>query len=299
MSENEANRKMIYHVGVSGGKDSSALLLWAIHESGIPRESLRVTFCDTGNEDTLTYDHIELLRKIAIEAGVPGGIETLTPPLQFFDLALKKRRFPSRKAQFCTIELKIRPTKDWLRRQWDAGFDVEILNGKRIGESAERARSMKDKPERAFSDYWGCVEWSPLRDWSIDDVLAIHRRHKVPLNPLYALGAKRVGCWPCINCGKLGIRLVAKHRPEKIDYIAAQERRHQDENGRFSTFFPAQATTPNFHDVTYVRAKDGKEFGAASIRKVVEWAQTERGGRQLRLELDEPKACFIGYMACE
>lgn len=289
----------LYHLGVSGGKDSTALLLWAIHESGLPRESLRVTFCDTGNEDQVTYAHINLLDQIAREAGIIDGVETIMPALTFFALALKERRFPSRKAQFCTIELKIKPTKKWLEARWAEGFEVVILNGKRVGESHQRKKSMKDQPERGFSDYWGCEEWSPLRNWTLRDVLAIHERHGVPLNPLYALGAKRVGCWPCVNCGKLEIRLVSEHRPEKIDLIAAKEQEHKDVNGRYSTFFPSKATTSNFHDLTYVRKKDGKTFGAASIRNVVKWAHTERGGKQIRLPLEETKACFLNHLACE
>lgn len=289
----------IHHLGVSGGKDSTALLLWAIHESGLPRESLRVTFCDTGNEDHVTYAHIALLDKIAMEAGIVGGVETIMPALTFFALALKKKRFPSRKAQFCTIELKIAPTKRWLAARWAEGHDVVIINGKRVNESHQRKKSMKDQPERGFSDYWGCEEWSPLRNWSLADVLAIHERHGVPLNPLYALGAKRVGCWPCINCGKLEIRLVSTHRPEKINLIEAEEKRHLEVNGRVSTFFPSKSTTSNFHDRTYVRKKDGKKFGAASIRKVVEWSHTERGGKQIRLPFEESKACFLNHLSCE
>lgn len=38
-----------YHVGISGGKDSGALLLWMVHESGIPADQIIATFCDTGN----------------------------------------------------------------------------------------------------------------------------------------------------------------------------------------------------------------------------------------------------------
>jgi 3'-phosphoadenosine 5'-phosphosulfate sulfotransferase (PAPS reductase)/FAD synthetase len=288
--------KTLYHLGVSGGKDSTALLLWAIHESGLPREDLRVTFCDTGNEDPMTYAHITFLDQIAREAGIPGGVETLMPALTFFALALKKKRFPSRKAQFCTIELKIAPTKRWLAVRWAEGHEVVIINGKRRGESHQRRKSMANKPDRAFSDYWGCEEWAPLSDWTLAQVLAIHERHGVPLNPLYALGAKRVGCWPCINCGKLEIRLVAKHRPEKIDEIERWEGKVRE--GKTSPFFPPNMTTRAYRTVT-VQTNDGRQVPVAPIRQVVEWSKTERGGKQLRLDYDEPKACFLGHLACE
>jgi 3'-phosphoadenosine 5'-phosphosulfate sulfotransferase (PAPS reductase)/FAD synthetase len=287
---------LLHHLGVSGGKDSTALLLWAIHESGLPRESLRVTFCDTGNEDNVTYTHITLLDQIAREAGIVGGVETIMPALTFFALARKKRRFPSRMAQFCTIELKIAPTKRWLTARWEEGHEVVIINGKRLGESQQRRKSMKDQPERGFSDYWGTEEWTPLRMWTLRDVLAIHERHGVPLNPLYALGAKRVGCWPCVNCGKLEIRLVSEHRPQKIDLIAEWENKVRE--GKMSPFYPPAKATKMYRTVE-VTTNDGRKVMVAPIREIVRWSHTERGGSQIRLPLEEPKACFLNHLSCE
>lgn len=295
------SREPLYCVGTSTGKDSVATMLWAIHKSGLPRERLRFTFNDTGNEDPLTYAHLLWLEANLVEpAGIIGGIETLLPERNFFDLCLRKGRFPSRKAQFCTIELKIEPIRAWIRRQWAKGEDVVLINGKRLGESNERKLSMADDPERAFSDYWGCEEWSPLRHWTLKDVLAIHKEFGVPLNPLYAMGAKRVGCWPCINCGKDEIRLVAKHRPEKIVKIKGEEQRHLDVNGRVSTFFHSKTTTKNWHDRTYTDS-DGKKWSTAGIENVVEWAKTKRGGKERMsdAELDAAPACHVGYLACE
>ena len=51
----------IYHLGVSGGKDSTAVLLWLIYESGWPLSRVLVTFCDTDNEDILTYNYLAML----------------------------------------------------------------------------------------------------------------------------------------------------------------------------------------------------------------------------------------------
>lgn len=290
----------LYHIGISGGKDSTALLLWAIHKSGLPREALRCTFCDTGNEDPLTYAHIQLIEeKIIWPAGIVGGLETLIPPLQFFALAFKKGRFPSRKAQFCTTELKIEPTKRWLRARWDEGHETVILNGKRLDESRERKKKMKDVPERAFSDYWGCEELAALRTWTLNDVLAIHQEFGIPLNPLYAFGVSRIGCFPCVNCDKVEIRTCAEKRPEKIDEIAREEVRHETEGGAFSSFFAAKTATKPFRTKT-VPGTDGKVFQVAPIREVVQWANTTRGGKQFRLPLaDPPKVCFSKYHACE
>lgn len=292
-------RPPIYHVGISGGKDSTALLLWVVHKSGLPLNRVRVTFCDTGNEDPITYEHLELLRRTVIEpAGIIGGLETLIPPLQFFDLCFAKGRFPSRKAQFCTVDLKIEPTRLWVQARWTEGEDVVLLNGKRVDESNERKISMKDQPTRYFSDYWGCEEWAAIRDWKFADVLAIHEEFGVPLNPLYAMGASRVGCWPCVNCGKTEIRLVAKHRPEKIAKIESEEKRQETELGRVSTFYHGKTAPKRWHDRTYTDS-DGKVWGTAGIRNIVKWAHTKHGGKD---PLDaEPvvTACHNKTLACE
>ena len=63
----------IYHVGVSGGKDSGAVLLWMVHESGIPRHQINATFCDTGNEHKHTYEQVRILSEKV------HPIETLKP----------------------------------------------------------------------------------------------------------------------------------------------------------------------------------------------------------------------------
>ena len=286
---------MIHHIGVSGGKDSSALLLWAVFESGLPKESLRATFCDTGNEDALTYAHLRLLSEtVCVKNGLPP-IEWLMPKLQFFELAFKKRRFPSRKAQFCTQGLKLFPTQKWIREREEEGHEVIAMSGKRASESAQR----KNTVEREFSTFFGCEQWNPLVDWSIHEVMAIHERHGVPLNPLYSMGARRVGCWPCINCGKREIRLVAKHRPEKIRQIAEWERKFEEDYGRPSTFFSSKMTTKPYRTKRFVD-KNGKEHLIAPIDEVVKWAHTSHGGKQVDMFLDDAQGpCWIGYGACE
>lgn len=289
----------LYHIGISGGKDSSALLLWAIHDSGLPREQLRVTFCDTGNEDILTYNHLALLAETVIApAGIPGGLEHLIPAMDFFELALKKHRFPSRKAQFCTHNLKLEPTRAWIARH-AAEAEIVVLNGKRSAESEERRRNMRGQPIRGFSDFWGCDEWAPLADWKLEAVFEIHHRHNVPLNPLYALGARRVGCFPCVNCGKTEIRMVAKYRPEKIEHIARAEQEFESRYGRPSTFFASKTATARYRTKSFTD-EGGKVHRVAPIHEIVKWAQTTRGGDQLRLDMeDAPMACFHKHLACE
>ena len=264
-------------------------------ESGLPRESIWPTFCNTHNEDEVTYDHVRMLSREVCEKNGVRPIEWLEPERGFFDLALHKKRFPSRRAQFCTDHLKLRPTQAWVKQRLAEGFVVVSLSGVRGDESAERAKL----PEREWSDMFACECWRPLLAWKFADVLAIHERHGIPLNPLYAMGARRVGCFPCVNCGKREIKLVAKFRPEKIAQIREQEKRMREAGASWS-FFPSKITTPVFRSVQ-CEGKDGRVHMVPTIDDVISWAHTERGGRQYEFQFaeDTHTACSARYGQCE
>jgi len=180
----------INYCGISGGKDSAATALWCIHESGYSRDSLRFTFCNTHNEHRLTYDHILLLSARFQAWGAPAII-TLEPERGFVELAKWKGRFPSRKARFCTQWLKVIPTRNDITALHEAGHDVLIHSGVRRAESPDRA---KVEP-RTFDDGFGAFVFRPILDWTLEEVVSYHKRFDVPLNPLYAYGAHRVGAF--------------------------------------------------------------------------------------------------------
>ncbi|RYD76385.1 MAG: hypothetical protein EOP84_16950 [Verrucomicrobiaceae bacterium] len=92
----------INHLGISGGKDSTALHLWAVHESGYPLESIRATFCDTGNECEETLEQVRLFSQRV------HPIEWLKTERDFCELARHKGRFPSATVRFCTNAGSIR-----------------------------------------------------------------------------------------------------------------------------------------------------------------------------------------------
>jgi 3'-phosphoadenosine 5'-phosphosulfate sulfotransferase (PAPS reductase)/FAD synthetase len=118
--------------------------------------------------------------------------------------------------RFCTEELKVKPMQRYL-----ASLDDEIVNCVGIRRAESKARS--EMAEWEWSDGFDCEVWRPLVTWSADDVVAIHKRHGLEMNPLYAMGATRVGCWPCIHARKAEIALVARTDPDRIRLIADQE----------------------------------------------------------------------------
>ena len=142
----------IFHVGISGGKDSGAVLLWLVYESGIPKHKINATFCDTGNEHEWTYQQVEMLSQKV------HPIETLKPELDFYDLVRKKGVFPSARRRFCTEHLKILPSQDhiqYLSKAYDA---VVAVSGVRADESEDRSKYL----EWDYSGQLLTLQWRPL-----------------------------------------------------------------------------------------------------------------------------------------
>lgn len=278
----------VNYCGMSGGKDSTATALWLIHESGVPKGSLRFTFCNTHNEDKVTYDYIAMLSEHFLAWGAPA-IVWLEPERGFLELAKWKRRFPSRKARFCTQFLKVIPTRKDIEALQMAGHDVTLYSGTRRDESRDREAL---EPE-SFDLGFGCKVIRPFLTQSREDVFAYAERFGIPRNPLYDLGAWRVGCFPCINSRKEEIRAIAEHRPERIDEI----RKWEQEVG--SSFFASKTTPASFRSRRVWSEKQQRFFDVVTIDDVVAWSKTDRGGKQYPLRFDDGLVCESGRGMCE
>lgn len=305
-------------VSVSGGKDSTALLLLAIERQP---DNLQAVFADTGNEHEITYEYVQYLndnvfpirtvkadftRQIAgkreyvltkwdekgvsqeaIERAAAALVPTGNP---FLDLCIWKGRFPSTKAAFCSEELKRNPIINQVQKPLlDAGDDVISWQGVRRDESLRR----RDLPENECKQVEknGAELWNyrPILDWTAEDCFAMHRKHNIKHNPLYEMGMGRVGCMPCINCRKDELLEISKRFPEAIERIAQWETAVKLASKRQgATFFTAPS--------------DDSEWSATqTIETVVEWAKTSRGGKQydfLRMQDDGP-LCTSIYGLCE
>jgi 3'-phosphoadenosine 5'-phosphosulfate sulfotransferase (PAPS reductase)/FAD synthetase len=278
---------MIYHIGISGGKDSTALLLWAIHESGLDWSDLRITFSDTGNEHDWTYWYVRYLSRYVRR--VTNGkvkIKWLTPELDFYELARKKKRFPSQVARFCTEHLKLLPTAKYINQLTETGCAVIALSGVR---DSENRAVVRREFEKACGSIFNVPQWNPLFRWTLADVWAIHKRYGLARNPLYVAtqtvrapeslkgylwirtpiglrpyraAAGRVGCYPCINSRKSEIANVARNFPDRINLIRAAENNMTSDYG-FNGFFHRKGVPNRFHSkIIELKPLAGKQIKA-------------------------------------
>ena len=265
---------MINVICFSGGKDSTALWLWARRTNIQPRV---VLFADTGWEHPLTIQYVHEVERLLNE-----HVIHVRGPETFEQRVRRLRGFPTSGRRWCTDELKIQPTAAELDRiREETGADVQVLTGIRADESRARAQM----PEREWFDAYDCEQWRPLLRWSLQDVIDEHHRAGVPVNPLYQMGAERVGCWPCINAGKTEIRLVADLDPARIDQIREMER--ITKNTMFSKEAPKAERDP---------AQKRRELPLA-IDDAVAWSRTKRGGKEI--ELVRPSTGCMRWGICE
>lgn len=314
----------LHVVSVSGGKDSLATLLLAIERFG--RERVIPIFCDTGNEHELTYAYLDQLERdlgvtikrlranfdaeiaakrrfIARDQRTgrdPRGrrlrwsnkakrraLAILRPTGNpFLDLCLWKGRFPSRKSQFCTQELKTYIAVAFQAQFVDAGHTVISWQGVRRDESENRR--LAKSVERVGPGHW---IYRPIADWTAERVFAFAASRGIAPNPLYLLDMTRVGCMPCINVNKGELHAISDRFRGHLERIAEWERLVGQASKRgFSTFLsdahPAQ-------DQRVI-------FAELNVWSRVEWSKTARGGRQRDLFSDAPReSCSSAYGLCE
>lgn len=306
-------------VSVSGGKDSTACALLALER--FPSDEVRLVFADTGNEHELTIEYVQdylpevlgvpvhtvrasfdadIARKAQFvatkwreqgiaEEKVQRALAALKPTGNpYLDLCIWKGRFPSRKAQFCTQELKTLPLTEWQMHLIDHGYLVESWQGVRRDESLNR----RDAKER--EDVGGGLSiYRPIVDWTAQQTVDYVRSKGLKLNPLYSQGMHRVGCMPCINARKDEVLEISRRFPGHIDRIEHWEFLVKEASKRDGATFFAGANTGE--DLTVEEA-----VAAANIRSVVEWAKTSRGGKQYDLvRLQDSPACSSSYGLCE
>jgi len=233
--------KIPWVIGYSGGKDSTATvqLVWlAISELPLKdrKKPIHIINTDTLVESPVVAKWVEKsLENIynnAISQELPFVTHRLTPKVNntfWVNLIGRGYPFPRMKYRWCTDRLKIRPVNDFVKEQIAEHGEIILVIGTRKAESARRARTMAHyeklrvrellSPSQTMANE---LVFSPLEDWTDDDVWAFLMQYKNPWNysnmdllTLYrgatadnecpimheknlpSCGKSRFGCWVC------------------------------------------------------------------------------------------------------
>lgn len=314
-------------LSISGGKDSAALALH-LRELGI--EPAARVWMDTGWEHEATYRYIDEvlepalgpITRLRVEVPLAPGWEEPTLELEamlgrvspMVRLCVWKGAFPGQGTRWCTQALKTVPAARYL-----AGLDDDVQNavGIRAEESRARAGYAEREPmprvevnpvvrlpgEGRWIDLDHVEQWRPILQWTVEDVVAIHRRHGLPMNPLYRLGASRVGCWPCIFANKDDLRVLADHGGARLEVLRrlellVSEKAQVRKEARVARGEADRKVMPPLcwfmvRDPLMREKWKAEQGGIESdetmhlcvpVDQVLAWARTRRGGLQMDLE---------------
>ena len=162
----------------------------------IARDGLAIDIVtlDTGRLPRETHDLIEEVRRcywleIGVYAPWPGAIDAYIEHfgIDGFYEGLEQRR------ACCTLR-KLEPLRRALagKRGWVTGL------------RREQAETRAELAESVFDTGYGLWKFSPLADWSSEEVWQYLRQHHVPYNALHDRGYPSIGCEPCTRAVKPG-----------------------------------------------------------------------------------------------
>ena len=203
-------------VSLSGGKDSTAMLLHLVEHYGPERLIAHYQVIPADWDETLPYvqsvcarlgvtlvaqqilyqpvgegtgvrtlDVIDIKDKRDIVPwGLPNTIADIT------DLAMRRGWPPSPAMRWCTSYAKVRVLDRWIAGQQNAGLklgpDVIVALGERWGESPRRAKKVELWPRpRCQRKVYRVWNWLPVIAWSRRDVFRYLRELSIEPHPAY------------------------------------------------------------------------------------------------------------------
>lgn len=219
-------------MGVSGGKDSSALA-FALSEylDGVGHTGPRIlVHSDLGRVEW--RQSLPACQKLAERLGLelavvrrPGGglmerwrSRWRANVLRYADLLCVKLILPWSTAsmRFCTSELKTDVICRHLVKRFPGRTIVSATGIRREegrGRSSGRAVAPACKPQPKLSSAThrtSGVDWHPILEWSVSDVLALLAARQFPLHEAYTrFGSTRVSCAFCILASRGDLRAAA------------------------------------------------------------------------------------------
>jgi 3'-phosphoadenosine 5'-phosphosulfate sulfotransferase (PAPS reductase)/FAD synthetase len=224
-------RKALFVVNHSGGKDSQAMMINLLKVHAVPVEQLVVVHASLGE---IEWDGaLELAEKQAREAGVTFIVARAQK--SFFDMVERRfaerpevPSFPSASHRQCTSDLKRGPIEREVRRYMkEQGLLLVVsCTGVRAAESAARAKltpfARNERNSVAGRDWY---DWNPIFTLSTDEVFETIRQNGQEPHWAYAEGNERLSCVFCIMGSKNDLARGAKARPDLFaKYVELEQR---------------------------------------------------------------------------
>lgn len=271
----------------SGGKDSTALILWA--KENLPE--FTTVFCDTGWEHPITYAYVDHIDETLLD-GKLVRIRSTKYPDGFVQLVTERKMIPGVHSRFCTQELKVFPLHDYFESLDD---EVTSYQGIRADESAARAAMTV---EQWVDDGGGYLIRRPILRWSAANCFEIMARHGVKPNPLYLMGSTRVGCWPCIMTGLGELKRAIEFFPElkaKLIDLEREANEAADDPESYRSWFRADKIPARFCSKSVV-TKDGRTVPIPTCDDVFRYIESVD---ENQLPMFPARSCMSVYNLCE
>ena len=274
---------MKHVVCFSGGKDSTALVLWA--KENLPE--FTTVFCDTGWEHPITYAYVEEINQTVLGG---GGLVYLHSETYKDMMAcwLDHQMFSNNQARFCTEDMKIAPLHRYFESLED---EVTAYQGVRADESDKRRSASPREWVDGGGGYW--ME-RPLLRWSAEQVFDYLKHHDVAPNPLYLLGMSRVGCWPCIHANHRDIKAYLGATPEIKKRLIEAENKMRERTGKVRTFFRHGFIPDRFCSIQTEHR--GRKIGIPTAEDVFRYIESVD---ENQLPLLPARSCMSVYNLCE
>lgn len=238
---------MDYLVACSGGNDSIALIQF-MHEKG---HDFGVIYNDTGWARKDWSARITKISNWCFERGIQFFI-TKSEGMESLVRRKKGWPMPASKMQFCTQELKEKPTLELLSRI-DPDKEITIVTGRRRQESQNRADLPQWQDESPKHDGREC--WNPL--YLHDEAMRDELIKRAGFEPL---PHSSMECYPCVCANKSDMKMM-QNDEERISEIESIE--------------ISMGFTKNEKPRTMFRPY--RAGGGTGIRQVVEWGCGPRG----------------------
>lgn len=212
-------------VSFSGGKDSSAALLWALDNFA----DVKAYHTDSPSNFPGTLEHV---KRICDQLDVPLVTQTAPDVLDVFE---NKGYPPTGITPYCRDEMRYYPFRNYLDTLSEAEREnLVVIMGSRKEESETRA-NLKDGPiEKLRSAY---VIY-PMKDLSDEEILEYLASRDIPLFKTYKY-LERTGCWSCPLAQAKQFVVVREQYPELYERLKRFEQKHfplyRTTNGKYVT----------------------------------------------------------------